>query len=150
RAPLYPRRSGDLRDLAARHLRDRRHCDLSWQAKADSVGLRRGRARRARDLSASASGSGAAFRVLDDKGRAGQLTPRSLPAEALPRLRVRRISPPILPHFSATVELLTQRSGNLKPPVEDPRNQQVARQLKGLLAADLLQKQPSVPRLPNH
>ena len=63
-------RSGDLPDLDARRVRDRRRRDLSGQAEADPAGLQRSRGGRARDLRRRASGRGAALRVFDDEGSA--------------------------------------------------------------------------------
>ena len=50
--------------------------DLSRQAEADPLGLCRGGARRACDPPAGPSRRGAAFRIFDDEGRAGQLVDR--------------------------------------------------------------------------
>ena len=47
--------------------------DLSRQAEADPLGLRRGGAGGARDPPAGPSRRGAAFRIFDDEGRAGRL-----------------------------------------------------------------------------
>ena len=72
------RRPGDLRHLAPGHLRDRRHRRLSRQAQADPVRLCRGGAGGARDPPAGPPRRGAAFRIFDDEGRAGQLSPANL------------------------------------------------------------------------
>ena len=72
----YRRRSGDLRDLAPGHLRDRRHRDLSGQAEADPLRLRRGGDGGACDLPAGPSRRGAAFRIFDDARACRALTGR--------------------------------------------------------------------------